>query len=116
MSDAHRSAWGNHVSLSPNRFVLCSMLQLLHPIGNRLLLILPIHLLPSVHPPDWFYLSTDYEFIWLLRDEKVPERERHIIQSKKFMLTIVWDPRGFHLNKVLEKAASSTPAIISLRY
>jgi hypothetical protein len=27
----------------------------------------------------WFYLSTNYEFIWLPRDEKVPERERHTI-------------------------------------
>jgi hypothetical protein len=23
----------------------------------------------------WFYLNTDYEFLWLPRDEKVPERE-----------------------------------------
>jgi hypothetical protein len=23
----------------------------------------------------WFYLSTDDEFVWLPRDEKVPERE-----------------------------------------
>jgi hypothetical protein len=30
----------------------------------------------------WFYRSTDYEFVWLPRDEKVPERERHTIQSK----------------------------------
>jgi hypothetical protein len=51
----------------------------------------------------WFYLSRDYEFVWLPRDEKVPEREQHTIQSKKFMLTIVWNPRGFHLIKVLEK-------------
>jgi hypothetical protein len=51
----------------------------------------------------WFYLSTDYEFVWLPRDEKVPERERHTIQSKKCMLTIVWNPRGLHLIKVLEK-------------
>jgi hypothetical protein len=43
----------------------------------------------------WFYLSTDYEFIWLPRDENVPEREPHTIQSKKFMLTIIWNPRGF---------------------
>jgi hypothetical protein len=51
----------------------------------------------------WFYLSTDYEFVRLPRDEKAPERERHIIQSKKFMLTIVWNPRRFHLIKILEK-------------
>jgi hypothetical protein len=51
----------------------------------------------------WFYQSTDYEFVWLPQDEKVPERERHTIQSKNFMLAIVWNPRGFHLIKVLEK-------------
>jgi hypothetical protein len=51
----------------------------------------------------WFYLSTYYEFVWLSRDEKVPEKEGHTTQSKKFMLTIVSNPRGFHLNKILEK-------------
>jgi hypothetical protein len=51
----------------------------------------------------WSYLSTDYEFDWLRRDEKVPKRERHTIQSEKCMLTIVWNRRGFHLIKVLEK-------------
>jgi hypothetical protein len=29
-----------------------------------------------------FYLSTDYEFVWIPPEEKAPERERHIIQSK----------------------------------
>jgi hypothetical protein len=51
----------------------------------------------------WFYLRKDYEFMWLRRVDKVPEKERDTIQSKKFMLTIVWNPRGFHLIKVLEK-------------
>jgi hypothetical protein len=50
----------------------------------------------------WFYLSMYYEFVWLPRDEKVPEKERHN-SIKKFMLTIVWNPCGFHLVKVLEK-------------
>jgi hypothetical protein len=45
----------------------------------------------------------DYEFVWLPRDEKVPEREGHTIQSKKFMLTIVWNSRGLRLIKALEK-------------
>jgi hypothetical protein len=44
----------------------------------------------------------DYEFVWLPRGEKVPGRERHTVQSKKVMLTIVWNPCGFHLIKVLE--------------
>jgi hypothetical protein len=33
---------------------------------------------------------------------KIPERERYTIQSKTFMLTIVWNPCGFHLIKVPE--------------
>jgi histone-lysine N-methyltransferase SETMAR len=49
----------------------------------------------------WFYLSTDHEMIWLQSGEKVPERERHVIQSKELMLTIVWNPSGFHLLNVL---------------
>jgi hypothetical protein len=28
----------------------------------------------------WFWLKTDYEFVWLPQDEKVPEREQHTIQ------------------------------------
>jgi hypothetical protein len=46
-------------------------------------------------------MSTDYEFFWIPRDEKVPENERHTFESKTFMLTIVCNPRGFHLIKVL---------------
>jgi hypothetical protein len=45
----------------------------------------------------------DYEFLWLPRNETVPKRERHTIQSKQFMLMIIWNPHGFHLIKVLEK-------------
>jgi hypothetical protein len=51
----------------------------------------------------WFCLSTDHKFIWLPQSEKVPESERCTIQSKKFMLTIVWNPRGFHLIDVLAR-------------
>jgi hypothetical protein len=50
----------------------------------------------------WFCLSTDYGFVWLQRDKNVPERERHTIQSKKFMFTVAWNLRGFLLIKVLE--------------
>jgi hypothetical protein len=49
----------------------------------------------------WLSLSTDHEFVWIRHGEKVPERERHTIQSKKFILTIVWNPLGFHLIDVL---------------
>jgi hypothetical protein len=48
------------------------------------------------------YLSTDYEFIWLPRDEKFP-KENDTQFNRKVMLTIDWNPRGVHLTKVLEK-------------
>jgi hypothetical protein len=51
----------------------------------------------------WFDQSTDYEFARLRRDEKAPERECYTIQSKKFIFTIVWNPCGFNLIKILEK-------------
>jgi len=51
----------------------------------------------------WFYLSTDYESIWLPSGDTAPERERKMINSPKMMLTIVWNPHGFHVIDVLPK-------------
>jgi hypothetical protein len=51
----------------------------------------------------WFYLNTNHELIWLQPDGEIPERERRTIQSEKVMLTIVWNPSGFHLINVLPK-------------
>jgi hypothetical protein len=45
----------------------------------------------------WFYLSTNHEFSWLPHRENVPKQERHIVKSKKVMLTIVWVPCDFYL-------------------
>jgi hypothetical protein len=47
----------------------------------------------------------DHEFIWLQADEEVPERGRHTIQSEKVMLTIVWNPTGFHPIDFLSRRA-----------
>jgi histone-lysine N-methyltransferase SETMAR len=38
----------------------------------------------------WFYLHTDHERIWLALGDTPPDGERYMIQSWKFMLTIVW--------------------------
>jgi hypothetical protein len=73
---------GERVNLSPQ---LLRMLEVQHDQAWHGIVILD---------KSWFYLSTDYEFVWPPRDEIVPERERHTIQSKKFMLTIVWNPHG----------------------
>ena len=51
----------------------------------------------------WFYLSTDYEQIWLPRGIDPPERERKMISSKKVMITIAWRPSGILLIKMLPK-------------
>jgi hypothetical protein len=60
----------------------------------------------------WFYLNTDHELIWLHPDGEIPERERCTIQSEKVMLTIVWNPSGFHLINVLQKGSNSTRAFM----
>jgi hypothetical protein len=51
----------------------------------------------------WFYLSTDHEQISLAPRETAPDRERHAIQTPKFMLTIVWAVTGFHVFELLPK-------------
>jgi hypothetical protein len=51
----------------------------------------------------WFYLNMNHELLWLQQDEENAERERHTVQSEKVMITIVWNPSGFHLIKLLPK-------------
>jgi hypothetical protein len=53
----------------------------------------------------WFYFKTDYETIWLPPGVAPPQRERHTIASKKMMITIVWNPSGFHVIRALPKGA-----------
>jgi hypothetical protein len=51
----------------------------------------------------FFYFNMDHELIWLQPDEGIPERERHTVQSEKVMITIAWNPRAFHLIKLLPR-------------
>jgi hypothetical protein len=60
----------------------------------------------------WFYLSTDHAFIWLARDDTLPERRRYMVQSNKFMLAIAWNPRVFHFINVLQKGRGERKLII----
>jgi hypothetical protein len=50
-----------------------------------------------------FSLNMDHELIWVQPDLEISERERHTMQCEKVMITIVWNPRGFHLIKLLPK-------------
>ena len=49
----------------------------------------------------WFYLNTDHETQWLPLSEKPSKKTKKNIGSKKYMLTIFWNPLGFHLVKIL---------------
>jgi hypothetical protein len=51
----------------------------------------------------WFYLSTDHEQLWIRSDEEPPERAKHTIDGKRIMVTIAWNPLGFHLVEALPK-------------
>jgi hypothetical protein len=45
----------------------------------------------------------DHEDIWLRPGETPPERTRHTIEDRKIMITIAWNPLGFHLIVALPK-------------
>jgi hypothetical protein len=51
----------------------------------------------------WIYLFSEHDLMWTAPEEIVVDRERHTIQSEKFMLTVVWNPIGFHVLKSLPK-------------
>ena len=56
----------------------------------------------------WFYFVNQHEQIWLPEDEDPPTIARPMISSAKTMLTVVWNPHGFHVVKVLPKGCKWT--------
>ena len=46
-------------------------------------------------------MTTDYEQMWLPVEEKPPTRTKKTIISKKYMITIFWNPNGFHVVEAL---------------
>jgi hypothetical protein len=57
-----------------------------------------------------------HEPICLQPDEEIPERERQTMQSEKVMITIVWNPSGFHLIKLPSKGFKFTRITASLKF
>jgi hypothetical protein len=51
----------------------------------------------------WIYLFSEHDLMWTAPGEIVVDRKRHTVQSLKFMLTVVWNPIGFHVLKALPK-------------
>jgi histone-lysine N-methyltransferase SETMAR len=54
----------------------------------------------------WFYRSPDHGQIWLQADQEPPEQAKDTIQDQKIMVTIAWNPLGFHLVEILPKGRS----------
>jgi histone-lysine N-methyltransferase SETMAR len=51
----------------------------------------------------WFYLWTSHEKFAFKRTSNLQKRVKHMIEERKMMVTIVWNPQGFHLVKTLPK-------------
>jgi hypothetical protein len=49
----------------------------------------------------WIYLSSEHDLMLTALGEILIDKERHRVQSLKFMLTVVWNPIGFHVLKAL---------------
>jgi hypothetical protein len=60
----------------------------------------------------WIYLFSDHDLMWSAPGKIIVDTERHTVQSPKFMLTVVWNPIGFHVLKALPKGANSLHNII----
>jgi hypothetical protein len=43
--------------------------------------------------------------MWVSPGETVPDRERQMVQSPTLMLTVMWNPSGFHVVKSVPNAA-----------
>jgi histone-lysine N-methyltransferase SETMAR len=56
----------------------------------------------------WLYFSNQHEQLWLPEDEDPPINARPTIESPKTMLTVVWNPHGFHVIKVLPRGCKWT--------
>ncbi len=50
----------------------------------------------------WFYLINDHEKIWLSQDQEIPVREKKMVYSKKYMVTIFWNRNDFLLIDILD--------------
>jgi hypothetical protein len=48
-------------------------------------------------------LPSECDLLWILPGDIIPDRETQTIQLPRLMLTVVWNPRRFHVLKDLPK-------------
>jgi hypothetical protein len=51
----------------------------------------------------WINLFSEHGLMRTAPEEIVVDRKRRTVQSPKFMLTVVWNPIGFHILKAFPK-------------
>jgi hypothetical protein len=56
----------------------------------------------------WFYFSNHFDQIWLPHDELSPSFPTQTVASQKLMITVVWNPHGFHVIQSLSKGIKWT--------
>jgi deoxycytidine triphosphate deaminase len=59
----------------------------------------------------WFYFSNQHQQIWLPYQEDPQRIQRQMINSPKTMLTVVWNPHGFHLVSSAERTEVDQPML-----
>jgi hypothetical protein len=52
---------------------------------------------------DWFHFTADHKGSWFTEATKAPKRERITVQSRKMIVTIVWNPTWFHRIVTLDR-------------
>jgi hypothetical protein len=83
-------------------FLTAEQKQIRVQMAIKLLQILSVHSTRQWHDivtlgKSWIYLFSEHDLMRTAPGEIVVDRERHTVQSPKFMLTIVWNPIGFHV-------------------
>jgi hypothetical protein len=56
----------------------------------------------------WFCFSNHLDRIWLPHDELPPSFSKQTIASQKLMITVIWNPHGFHVIQSLPKGIKWT--------
>jgi hypothetical protein len=83
-------------------FLTAEQKQIRVQIAIELLQVLSVQGTPQWHnivslDESWIYLFSEHDLMWTAPGEIVVDRERHTVQSPKFMLTVVWNPIRFHV-------------------
>jgi hypothetical protein len=64
----------------------------------------------------WIYLFSEHDLMWTVPGGTVVDRERHTVQSPKFVLTVVWNLTRFHVLKTLSKGRKFNAKYYTILY